>query len=495
MKRNRSSNKSKSKKIEEEEVVDKEEEEKIQKAIDKVEDFDEDEYFKKKQKTTSGEDEEEKKSEFVKELKEKIAENMKISIESIHYDAVKFIIKFSSSNNEPHTVFLNNNYLKWIAYDDNQNEDGKKNVFDELISSLKEAGELPSDFESIKKNIFPKMQVRVTKTVLRLQERISHKENGTSDPNLGKEERSEIPKLPATSNELPWKPVTEYLGLDLIYDTPTEFLMLKPQDLQRWGKTYEQVWEVAMNNLKEQKIKWKKLSSGVFSLRPGTSYEAPTLLAMAEQLFSLALNGDPVVLPISKSMVVITGSNDKDGLETMLQVATNQASSNDFFSGIMMTYRSEDSKWVEWTVPSDNEFAKDFKYLKLFTLSQWYKHQEEFIVKLGEVEGKIQPFSVDEENFTTGTAWKKGVDCILPETEHVEFEFPSSEKKEEIPNAFVIPSSDEEFHVSFEDVKDIVGKDRWKEMEGFYPKLYYVSKNSYPNDSEIEKLKLKKLDI
>jgi hypothetical protein len=55
-------------------------------------------------------------------------------------------------------------------------------------------------------------------------------------------------------------------------DTPTEFLQLKASDLQSWRKTYDEVYDIAVENLRKCNVKWDEISPGVFAASAGSRY-------------------------------------------------------------------------------------------------------------------------------------------------------------------------------------------------------------------------------
>jgi hypothetical protein len=105
------------------------------------------------------------------------------------------------------------------------------------------------------------------------------------------------------------------------------------------------------------------------------SYEAPSILAVPETLQLLNVNGDLVILPITKTLMLATGSEDMDGLESMLEVAANNDSDPHYFSGILLTYKDNNNngkyEWSEFTLPENHDLYSEFNSLKLHTLSMW----------------------------------------------------------------------------------------------------------------------------
>ncbi|PRP76407.1 hypothetical protein PROFUN_15238 [Planoprotostelium fungivorum] len=457
----------------------------------------EENYFKKKQKSDSKEEEEEKKTIFADQLKEVVIKKFPDASETT-YNAEKFVFTFKLSGTV-HTLFLTNGFLKWLGYGDLEDNTKRENVLEEMISSIRQQEEGPK-FDQIKDLIYPKILAGVTRTVLRCQIMMSEGSEVSLDGGDLSSRCLQLrlivvdgcPQLNAPADELESREIAEHLGMDLIYNTPTEFIQLKKSDLTRWGKSYDQLqmYELALSNLRKEKIRWRKLARGVFSASAGDAYEAGTLMAMGDLFLALEISGNPVVLPITRSLIIVTGSEDQQGLETMVEISSNYITSNEFFSGIPLVYQPDrNNSNHSWQVykAQPSQSTEDLKYLEqAVTFHYWYSQQEEYLQKISLQSVQLLPFQVDDESFESSTVWtqKAGKPVLIPRANQVQFETEEDKSEEEVPNAFIIPSEPLRLDVSFDHTNTTLGL---KRAPGFEPPLYFSS--SFPSGQLMQRLK------
>jgi hypothetical protein len=121
--------------------------------------------------------------------------------------------------------------------------------------------------------------------------------------------------------EGPSRPISEDLQLELVLDMPRSIMSLSRDQLEKWGVSEEEAFDIAVANLMRTAPEpFDRVASGVFASQVGDCYDSGRLV-LTERIRELALIGDPVVLPANRDTLIIAGELDTAGLSIMLDVA------------------------------------------------------------------------------------------------------------------------------------------------------------------------------
>jgi hypothetical protein len=187
------------------------------------------------------------------------------------------------------------------------------------------------------------------------------------------------------------------------------------------------------------------------------------------------VKGTPVVLVPHRDLLLITGSEDEDGLR---QVATRSLRA-------VMAPRAVDGRamrltpegWVPFMPERLNDAWADFRKLELFTRARDYDEQTQRLDKLYEERGEdvfvaaFTPYQDEHGRSISYAVWLKGVDTLLPRTEVIFFMDPAL--GEEAPPVAI---------ARWDEVAKAVGALLVPE-EGLYPERYRVK--GFPSEQQL----------
>jgi len=190
------------------------------------------------------------------------------------------------------------------------------------------------------------------------------------------------------------------------------------------------------------------------------------------------VRGDPVALVPNRDILLITGSEDANGLLTIASVAQDALKQPRFLSGIAVRLVGEE--WVQFFPPPDHPAYSRLRLLRAHTIGRDYSNQTDALKALYEKRDEdifVAPWTLmrkhDSEEVISYTVWSDGVEALLPEADMVYFFRMKGENDGEIVANAPWPR-----------VREIVG-DRMK-PEGLYPERYRVT--TFPNAEELTAL-------
>ena len=269
-------------------------------------------------------------------------------------------------------------------------------------SFLSAQSDLPENFEEARPHLRPKVWTRAQFANLDLERR-----------RTGEEE---------IAFEL--YPLGEHLLTTVVYDLPTSMRTLSDEDFDRWNTTYYEAMESARINLEESTLAWARVGDHFHTAMTGDDYDSSRIL-LVDQIREFEVLGEPIAMVPTRGSLMITGSDDSDGLKTMLDLAeSSMAEDPRPLSGIPL--RLIDGEWEDWQPPAGHPHFEGFNWLKQQFLGSLYADQKQLLDAIHEQEGLdvfVASFSA-VENPETGLkrsycVWGEGVDAMLPETQYV----------------------------------------------------------------------------
>ncbi len=113
--------------------------------------------------------------------------------------------------------------------------------------------------------------------------------------------------------------LAECLAIAPVYDMPTSIRSLSDDDLAAWDVTLYEVIEIAKQNLREMTQECAQVGD-VYLFSSGDSHDAARML-LTDVIQSLGVPGTPIAMVPNREMLVVTGEESLEGLETMLGLA------------------------------------------------------------------------------------------------------------------------------------------------------------------------------
>jgi len=207
--------------------------------------------------------------------------------------------------------------------------------------------EIPTCFDDVKADLLPKLESRA---------------------------ELEAEKLDGRFGKRPYHAIGEHLGLMLVYDWPDAVMWLGQGELRKWGVTFNAAIEIARQNL--ETLAPPVLTSprpGLYVSRTGDSYDA-TRLILVELIRELPVRGSPIAIPANRDTLIITGSDDEEGLAAMAETAAEAIKQP--YSIAPLAFRLDGDDWVSWSPGPEHSQHAAFKTLELDHLGNAYARQE-----------------------------------------------------------------------------------------------------------------------
>lgn len=269
--------------------------------------------------------------------------------------------------------------------------------------------EVPEDFEDVKPDLFPTVRTRSLIEVIELEARL----NSTGSPTL------------------PTLPLNDELIACLVYDLPNAMRFVTQDNLQTWGVSTYEAFEVARRNLDEKPASVVTAGERLFMFCSLDAYDGSRLL-LTDKIRTLPLRGDPITMPVTRDCLLVTGEDDVEGLALLVDVATK--SIEEPRSLCPIAFRLVGDDWQSWLPPVGHPQYQKLREFQLRYQSNEYATQKDLLDKLHEKEGPdvfVATYEVvqkpDGTMFSYAT-WAKGVATWLPQADKIAFFDPDVEQ-------------------------------------------------------------------
>jgi hypothetical protein len=207
------------------------------------------------------------------------------------YDRDEFAL-----NSDYGTWFLSNMYAEYYAAPFLQ----RNRVLDTFITSVLEtAADMPSSLDDARANLLPKVRERVFHESWNLHSLL--KENSP-------------PKIQ-------YQVVAEHMAVDVVYDTPSSVRTVSLEDFEQWGVTFEEALAIGRDNLWNiSKEPFGKLAPGTYVSTWQDTHDA-TRMFLHDLVWQLDVKGSHVAMVPDRNVLLVTGSEDAEGLLRMAEEA------------------------------------------------------------------------------------------------------------------------------------------------------------------------------
>ena len=272
--------------------------------------------------------------------------------------------------------------------------------------------------------------------------------------------------------------LADHLLVELVYDLPESIATIGKIPLEEWGVGLDMALDVASRNLADHS------DNGFDSPQPGVYVSAwhdnhdASRLVLIGFIRSLDVKGDHVAMVPHRDVLVVTGSEDVDGLAKMAELAEAAASDTRFMTAIPV--RLQWDQWVPFRLPEGHSLHSRFELLRYQSITRDYEEQQTLLDQLHERndEDVFVASYTATQNQETGKVssycvWSKDVLTLLPEADRVHF------YDDALPGDDKIAAS-----ASWGRVLEIVGGMMGKQET--CPPRYLV--DEFPNREELEEL-------
>ena len=316
--------------------------------------------------------------------------------------------------------------------------------------------ELPEDFEDVHPDLLPVVRSRFYLESAILQSKVRG----------------------GDGFDMPQMVVGDHLALSLVYDLPTAMRSISQKDLDEWDVTFYEAVEAARHNLEQMgEIKFAVLDGRVYASASGDNYDASRLVLL-DLIRRFEVRGDHIAMVPNRDTLIVTGSEDEEGLAIMSKIAKDSFEKPRPISTVAL--RLEGDEWTPWLPPHDSPHFAEFHELKLRTIGAEYNDQKELLDTLHQQSGEaayVASFSAlqnkETGRVTSYSVWSEGVESLLPQTDAVMFFRPTA------PDDGKIVAGG-----AWDLVRQIVGD--LMEPLGIYPERYRV--REFPSHELIERI-------
>lgn len=108
-----------------------------------------------------------------------------------------------------------------------------------------------------------------------------------------------------------------------------------------WGITFYEAYETAYTNLIETEAAFTTIEDHTYMSSTGDNYDASRML-IPELIAELKVLGEPVVMVPNRDRLFVTGSEDPEGLATMVLLAEHALTQPRPMTGIAMMWNGEE---------------------------------------------------------------------------------------------------------------------------------------------------------
>ncbi|HEY1603529.1 MAG TPA: hypothetical protein VGG64_28270 [Pirellulales bacterium] len=260
--------------------------------------------------------------------------------------------------------------------------------------------EVPEDFEDAKPDLLPTIRPRAMLDVLRLDQEIA----GSTEP-----------------TELAALPLSEHLVVCLAYDLPNTMQLVNNKALRQWGASAYEAGEIARHNLEARPFNLIRTTSNLYVFECGDAYDSSRML-MLDKVRDLEFQGKTIAIPITRNCLMVTGSEELDGLGQMAEQA--ESMKEDPRPLCSIPHMLDGDEWHAWQPPADHPHYAKFRTLELRCLFGEYAEQKQQLEKLHEKTGLdvfVATFSVIDKSgrLLSWCVWSKGIVSWLPKTDFV----------------------------------------------------------------------------
>lgn len=198
----------------------------------------------------------------------------------------------------------------------------------------------------------------------------------------------------------------------------------------------------------------RRLGESVHCAATGDTYDASRLF-LIDLIRKLPVSGTPIAIVPHRDQLLLTGSDDVDGLRLVLKMAAD-GYAEAARPLCPLPLRLDDDQWVDWMPSEDHPLYRDFRDWELKILFGEYEEQKPQLEQVHGDDKFVASFSAIQKGsghlFSYGT-WSKGVPTFLPKTQYVMFVDP--------------------------DLNELVARGRWDRVQGIVGHLMMAT-DDYP---------------
>jgi hypothetical protein len=275
---------------------------------------------------------------------------------------------------------------------------------------------------------------------------------------------------------VPYHLIGDHLTVDLVYDQPNTMVVVNEEQLQTWKVSFTEALAAARENL------WGISNENFLEIQPGL-YRTPwedshgaARLFLHDLIWHLEVKGQHVVLAPTRDGLLVTGSEDGEGLRRMAELGEKLVEETRSISGVPVMLDGD--RWRTCHHDHEGRAFPELRELCIRWEAQEYDSQKQDLDRWHAKQGEevfVSPVmllrSSDTGELRSVGVWARGADTLLPKATHVGFV-----SREDGLNGIM---------ATWEDTRQATGD--LMQPCGMYPERYRVT--SFPTVEQIERIK------
>jgi uncharacterized protein YtpQ (UPF0354 family) len=318
----------------------------------------------------------------------------------ILYDKEEFRLR--RPQREGSCLFLGNAYQEYNAV----SEDARAKLLHNVARIwFVESKETPEVYEDAKHDLMPVVRSRTYHEIVKLLAACEH----------GKD------------TDWPQQIIAENLSVSVVYDLPEAMRTIRQEDLDAWGVSFYEALEVAKDNLRQLQHAFlgPQEGEGIYMSATHDNYDASRLLLL-DTIRQFRVKGDCVAMIPNRDTLIVTGSDDEDGLKGMLALAKDALQQPR--PDTALAFRLDGEDWVPWMPDATHPLFGEFRMLLIQSFGRDYENQKSLLDRLHAERGQhifVASYQA-MKNTETGrvfsySLWPKGAVTLLPRTDRIAF--------------------------------------------------------------------------
>ncbi|AGA26165.1 hypothetical protein [Singulisphaera acidiphila] len=266
-----------------------------------------------------------------------------------------------------------------------------------------------------------------------------------------------------------------HFALGVAYDWPESKLLVTDHRLSTWEVDLDDAIEVAVDNLRAiSQEGFDEAAPGLWVSSWNDSY-APARILLPDVIERCSVRGSHVAMAPHANLLIVTGSEDVEGLERMASLAEESLAGPRPLSGIPLLAVGDG--WTPFELPGTHPLAHRYQILRHQTLAGDYPRQGQLLDEGHARRGEdlVAAGVLSGPGGATIACWTEGVATLLPETMYLAFQSPDPGQ------------ADVTLHClgAWDRVREVAGN--LMEPQGLYPERHLI--RSFPRPEQIEAIR------
>lgn len=280
----------------------------------------------------------------------------------------------------------------------------RSKLIERYVRFFTDQTELPAHFELVRDNLLPRLYQRVYFEFIPLYTQV----NGTHGPDP----------------TFPYHHIGGTLALGLVLDGREAVRLLDRGQFNDWGKNLDEAYAEALENLDRLSgRRFDPLTPGLF-MSPYRDNSDASRVMLLERIRELPVRGAPVAFVPHRDVLLITGSEDPEGLGKALEITEKALEQPRAMNGIPL--RLGENRWEDLELHAEHPHFDRLRHLTLQGWGRDYAEQKMLLDRIHAASGVeifVSTFSAlrrkSSGELVSYSTWSEGVRTYLPRTDYV----------------------------------------------------------------------------